>query len=41
MFSSLTMENISFHPFDTTQWLYQDKKGYEDPWRKHEKASIT
>ena len=21
--------------------LYQDKKGYEDPWRKHHQSSIT
>lgn len=41
MFSSLTMENISFNPQNPKQWLYHDKKGYEDPWRKHEKASIT
>ena len=41
LFSSLTMEHISFNPQNTEQWLYQDKKGYEDPWRKHEKASVT
>ncbi len=41
LFSSLPMENISFRPGDTGQWLYHDKKGYEDPWRKHEQASIS
>lgn len=40
MFSSLPMEHISIRK-DGKQWLYQDKKGYEDPWRKHHKSSIA
>ncbi|MDD6892448.1 MAG: S41 family peptidase [Bacteroidales bacterium] len=41
LFSSLPMEHLSFRPGDPTQWLFHDKKGYEDPWRKHEVASIS
>lgn len=41
MFSSYTMESMSLNPKDASQWLYQDKKGYEDQWRKHERASIS
>ena len=40
MFSSLTMEEISIAP-DGKSLLYQDKKGYEDPFRKHHQSSIT
>ena len=40
LFSSLTMENISIDPTGT-KLLYQDKKGYEDPWRKRHQSSIT
>lgn len=40
LFSSLTMEEISISP-DGKTLLYQDKKGYEDPWRKHHTSSIT
>lgn len=40
MFSSLTMEEISVAP-DGKSMLYQDKKGYEDPFRKHHQSSIT
>ena len=40
LFSSLTMEDISFDP-SGTKILYHDKKGYEDPWRKHHQSSIT
>lgn len=40
LFSSLPMENISFNK-ELTQFLYHDKKGYEDKWRKHHKSSIT
>lgn len=40
MVTSLPMENISISP-DGKKWLYQDKKGYEDPMRKHEVSSIT
>ena len=40
MVSSMPMENISIRK-DGKQWLYQDKKGYEDPWRKHHVSSIA
>lgn len=40
LFSSLTMEEISIAP-DGKSLLYQDKKGYEDPLRKHHTSSIT
>ncbi|SHG04001.1 S41 family peptidase [Dysgonomonas macrotermitis] len=40
LFSSLSMEDISVSP-DGKQLLYHDKKGYEDPWRKHHQSSIT
>ncbi|RHJ93096.1 S41 family peptidase [Parabacteroides bouchesdurhonensis] len=40
LFSSLTMENISINK-DGDKLLYQDKKGYEDAWRKHHTSSIT
>lgn len=39
-FSSMTMEDISFHP-DGKKVLYHDRKGYEDPWRKHHQSSIA
>lgn len=37
--SSLTMEDINFSP--SGEILYTDKKGYEDPWRKHHVSSIA
>jgi Tol biopolymer transport system component/C-terminal processing protease CtpA/Prc len=40
LFSSLPMEDISVNPTDG-RLLYHDKKGYEDPWRKHHTSSIT
>ena len=40
MVTSWTMENLSISP-DGKQWLYNDKKGYEDEWRKHHTSSIT
>ncbi len=40
MFSSLPLESISFSP-DGSMILYQDKKGYEDEWRKHHTSSIA
>lgn len=40
LFSSLTMESISVSK-DGSSLLYQDKKGYEDEWRKHHTSSIT
>lgn len=39
-FSSLAMEHLSIHP-SGGQLLYNDIKGYEDPWRKHHQSSIT
>lgn len=41
LFSSLPMEDISFHPTNKGQFLYHDNKGYEDKFRKHHKSSIT
>lgn len=40
LFSSLAMEHLSFDP-SGTRLLYNDIKGYEDPWRKHHRSSIT
>lgn len=40
LFSSLAMENLAFSK-DGKQVLYNDSKGYEDPWRKHHQSSIT
>lgn len=40
MCSSMPMEDISVSA-DGKQWLYHDKKGYEDPMRKHHTSSIT
>ena len=40
MFSSMTLENISFSP-DGKTILYNDMKGYEDAWRKHQTSSIA
>lgn len=40
MIASLPMENISISK-DGRTWLFQDKKGYEDPMRKHEVSSVT
>lgn len=40
LFSSVCMEAINFNS-DGTVLLYQDKKGYEDQWRKHHTSSIT
>ncbi|MCH5318378.1 MAG: PD40 domain-containing protein [Paramuribaculum sp.] len=40
LYSSLAMEQISFNPVDGSL-LYTDKKGYEDPWRKHHQSSIA
>lgn len=39
LFSSLTMESLSMN--SAGQLLYQDKKGYEDTWRKHHQSPIT
>jgi len=40
MRSSMPMEDISVSR-DGSRWLYHDKKGYEDPMRKHHTSSIT
>lgn len=40
LYSSLTMEDIAVSP-DGKTLLYHDKKGYEDPWRKHHVSSIA
>lgn len=40
MVSSMPMEHISISK-DGKQWLYHDRKGYEDPWRKHQQSSIA
>ncbi len=40
LFSSLAMQELSLSR-DGRRLLYQDQKGYEDPWRKHHQSSIT
>ena len=40
LFSSLAMQELSLSR-DGCRLLYQDQKGYEDPWRKHHQSSIT
>ena len=40
LYSSLAMESLSLNK-KGDKLLYQDKKGYEDPWRKHHQSSIT
>lgn len=40
MFSSVPMEDINISP-DGRSFLYHDRKGYEDAWRKHHTSSIT
>ena len=40
LFSSLYFENPSFTK-SGKMMLYTDKKGYEDPWRKHQQSSIA
>ena len=40
LFSSMPMEDISINQAGNAL-LYHDKKGYEDPWRKHHTSSIT
>ncbi|MDL2262433.1 PDZ domain-containing protein [Bacteroidales bacterium OttesenSCG-928-I21] len=40
LFSSLAMEDISFDS-NGNRFLYHDKKGYEDQWRKHQQSSIA
>jgi len=38
--SSWTMEDLSVSP-DGNKWLFTDRKGYEDEWRKHHTSVIT
>ncbi|MEG1580726.1 MAG: S41 family peptidase [Bacteroidaceae bacterium] len=38
LFSSLTMQNLSINT--AGEVLYEDVKGYEDPWRKHHTSPI-
>lgn len=40
LFSTVTMENVAISK-DGKKILYHDKKGYEDPFRKHHTSSIT
>lgn len=40
LITSVSMEEISINS-NGSKWLYQDKKGYEDPFRKHHTSSIT
>ena len=40
LYSSLPMEDVSLSP-DGKTLLYHDRKGYEDPWRKHHVSSIA
>ena len=40
LFSSVCMESISFNSTGD-KLIYQDKKGYEDNWRKHHTSSVT
>jgi len=37
---STPAEDVNFSP-SGNRFLYHDKKGYEDPWRKHHVSSIT
>jgi tricorn protease-like protein len=38
LFSALHKEHLSLNGH---LWLYTDRKGYEDPWRKHQRSSIA
>ena len=40
MLTSWTMEDLSISP-DGNRWLFTDRKGYEDEWRKHHTSVIT
>jgi tricorn protease len=37
---SIAMEEVKLNHAGT-QMIFQDKKGYEDPWRKHHTSSVT
>ncbi len=38
--TSVTAENAKYN-YEGSTIIYQDKKGYEDPWRKHHTSSVT
>ena len=40
LYSSLYMDHLALSP-DGKQLLYNDWKGYEDPWRKHHQSSVA
>ena len=40
LYSSLAMQSLALNK-QGDKLLYQDVKGYEDPWRKHHQSSIT
>lgn len=40
MLSSAGTENVHYNS-KGTQIVFQDRKGYEDPWRKHHTSSVT
>lgn len=40
LYSSLAMQSLTLNK-QGDKLLYQDIKGYEDPWRKHHQSSIT
>ncbi|MFZ4861942.1 S41 family peptidase [Sphingobacterium sp. Mn56C] len=40
LISAAGIENAHFNP-DGTAIVFQDRKGYEDPWRKHHTSSVT
>ncbi len=40
MLLSAGMENVHYNS-NTTQVVFQDRKGTEDPWRKHHTSSVT
>lgn len=40
LYSSLAMQSLALNK-QGDKLLYQDIKGYEDPWRKHHQSSIT
>jgi len=40
LLSAAGVENAHYSP-DGNSIVFQDRKGYEDPWRKHHKSSVT
>lgn len=39
-FLTIAAEDIQFHPSEN-RIIFHNKKGYEDPWRKHHTSSVT